>query len=336
MDLILGTNRGLEKAAGQDELSEQEALAIRFRRLSSWTTILGTVRLVSALGDYGSSFLDVSPSWHPSLGVIARFFQDTPLAVLLGSGWPLILGLLLRKTASRGFLVAGAVTFFILSLGGFLNLLPAMYLRSSDSMVPIGSFAITRASLWHLNLVATIRALMGTVQLTLELATAVSAWGLAQSLRSYPASKSAEAGESHRGLYGRLAIYFSLAFLVLNVRQPVWSTYLAVLNQSNRLRQFVLKNDVKDSSSHRSGLFASPGPRPVGDFQMLLSSAYRLAASNQVSEAKKVYLRIITMAELIGHAPEHGGTGKHQQSLALNNLAWMLATCEDIHLREPE
>ena len=246
MDLILGTNRGLEKAAGQDELSEQEALAIRFRRLSSWMTILGTVRLVSALGDYGSSFLDVSPSWHPSLGVIARFFQDTPLAVLLGSGWPLILGLLLRKTASRGFLVAGAVTFFILSLGGFLNLLPAMYLRSSDSMVPIGSFAITRASLWHLNLVATIRALMGTVQLTLELATAVSAWGLAQSLRSYPASKSAEAGESHRGLYGRLAIYFSLAFLVLNVRQPVWLTYLAVLNQSNRLRQFVLKNDVKD------------------------------------------------------------------------------------------
>ena len=186
MDLILGTNRGLEKAAGQDELSEQEALAIRFRRLSSWMTILGTVRLVSALGDYGSSFLDVSPSWHPSLGVIARFFQDTPLAVLLGSGWPLILGLLLRKTASRGFLVAGAVTFFILSLGGFLNLLPAMYLRSSDSMVPIGSFAITRASLWHLNLVATIRALMGTVQLTLELATAVSAWGLAQSFAQLP------------------------------------------------------------------------------------------------------------------------------------------------------
>ena len=57
MDLILGTNRSLQKAAGQDELSEQEALAIRFRRLSSWMTILGTIRLVSALGDYGSSFL---------------------------------------------------------------------------------------------------------------------------------------------------------------------------------------------------------------------------------------------------------------------------------------
>ena len=124
-------------------------------------TILGTVRLVSALGDYGSSFLDISPSWYPSLSVITRFFQDTPLAVLLGSGWPLILGLSLRKTASRGFLVAGAVTFFILSLGGLLDLLLAMYLRSGDSMVSIGSFAIRRASLRHWNLVAAIRARWG-------------------------------------------------------------------------------------------------------------------------------------------------------------------------------
>ena len=137
-------------------------------------------------------------------------------------------------------------------------------------------------------------------------------------------------------MYGRLAIYVSLAFLVLNVRQPVWSTYLAVLNQSNLLREFVLKNDVKTSSSHRSGFFVSPGPRPGGDFEMLLSSAYRLAASNQVSEAKKAYLRIITMAESTSHAPEHGGTGKHQQALSLNNLAWMLAKCEDVHIQEPE
>ena len=42
------------------------------------------------------------------------------------------------------------------------------------------------------------------------------------------------------------------------------------------------------------------------------------------------------MAESIGHGPENGGSGKHQQALALNNLAWMLATCEDVHLREPE
>ncbi len=336
MDLILETDGSLEKAVGQDELSERESLAIRFLRLSSWMMILGTVRLVAALGDYGSSFLDISPSWYPSLSVITGFFHENPLAVLLGSAWPLIVGLSLRKTENRGFLVAGAVTFFILSLGGFLNLLSAMYLRSGDSMVPIGSFTSTRASLLHFNLVAAIRALMGAVQLTLELGTAVAAWGLSQSLRSDPAAKSAEAGESRRGLSGRLAIYISLAFLVLNVRQPVWTAYLAVLNQSNLFRQFVLSNDVRSPPSHRSGLLASPGPRTDGDFEMSLSAAFHLAASNQVLEAKKAYLRIITRAESIGHGPENGGTRKHPRALALNNLAWLLTTCENVHIREPE
>jgi tetratricopeptide (TPR) repeat protein len=209
-------------------------------------------------------------------------------------------------------------------------------LRSGDSMVSIGSFTSTRASLLHLNLVAAIRALMGAVQLTLELVTAVSAWVLSQSLRSDRASKPAEAGESRRGLYGRLAIYISLAFLVLNVRQPVWTAYLAVLNQSNLFRQFVLRNDVRPPPSRRSGLLVSPGFQPDGNFQMALSSALRLAASNEVSEAKKAYLRIITLAATNGHGPQNGGSGKHQQALALNNLAWMLATCEDVHLREPE
>src|SRR5208282_511688 len=134
MDLILETDGSLEKAVDQDELSEQEALAIRFLRLSSWMMILGTVRLVAALGDYGSSLLDLSPSWYPSLSVITEFFRDNSLATLLGSAWPLLVGLSLRKTANRGFLVAGAVTFFILSLGGLLNLLSAIYFRSGGTM----------------------------------------------------------------------------------------------------------------------------------------------------------------------------------------------------------
>ncbi len=336
MDLILETNGSLEKAVGQDELSEQESLAIRFLRLSSWMMILGTVRLVAALGDYGSSFLDISPSWHPAWGVITGFLHENPPAVLLGSAWPLILGLSLRKSGGRELLVAGAVTFVILSLGGFLNLLAAMYLRSGDSMVSIGSFTLTRASLLHFNLAAAIRTLMGAVQLTLELATAVAAWALSQSLRSGPASNSAAAGESRRGLFGRLAIYISLAFLVLIVRQPVWTAYIAVLNQSNLIRQFVLRNDVRDSHSHLSGLLATRGTRTDGDFELSLSTAFHLAASNRVLDAKNAYLRIITMAESIGHGTENGGSGKHLQALALNNLAWLLTTCENVHFREPE
>src|SRR5208337_2900120 len=87
----------------------------------------------------------------------------------------LILVRVVRKSLIRKTLILIRVPF-----------LSAMYLRSGDSMVSIGSFTSTRASLLHFNLVAAIRALMGAVQLTLELGTAVAAWGLSQSLRSDP------------------------------------------------------------------------------------------------------------------------------------------------------
>lgn len=336
MDLILWTGGSLERADGQNEFSEQEALAIRLTRLSAWMLILGTVRLVSALGDYGSSVLDVSPSWYPSLREMARFFRENPPAVLLGSGWPLILGLILRKHTNRGFLVAGAITFSILSLGGFLNLLVSISMRSGYSMVPIGSFAVARASLLHGNLAATIRALMGAVQLALELVTAVSAWGLSQSLCTDAASNAAEGTESRRGLYGRIAIYVSLAFFVLNIRQPVWSTYLTVLNQSNLFREFVLRNDERTPSSRRSGFLTLPSSPADADPSFSLSYAVQLAASNRILEAKQTYLRIISKTESINHEPGSGETRKRQQAQALNNLAWMLATCEEVELREPE
>jgi tetratricopeptide (TPR) repeat protein len=336
MDLILRTGEILEKADGQNELSELEAPAIRFARLSAWMMILGTVRLVSALGDYGSSFLDISPSWYTSWGEITRFLQEYPPAVLLGSGWPLILALLLRKPTSRGFLVAGAVTFSIMSLGGFLNLLGSLLLRSGDSMVSIGSFAIPRASLLHWNLAAAIRALMGTVQLTLELVTAVSAWVLSQSSRTDAARRSSELAESRRGLNGRLAIYVSLAFFVLYVRQPVWSAYLMILNQSNLLREFVLRNDVRPTQSRRSGFLAFPSPAADADPSLSIDYALRLASSNRFSEAKQSYLRIIARAERISRGPGGNGIEQPQLAQALNNLAWMLATCEDVQFREPD
>jgi tetratricopeptide (TPR) repeat protein len=336
MDLILWIGGGFEKTQERSQLSSEEATGFRFTRLSSWMMILGTVRLVSALGDYGSAFLDFSSSWHHPFREMARFFQEYPPAVLLGYGWPLILGLLLRKPTSRAFLVAGSVTFFILSLGGFLNLLAAVFMRTGDPLVAIGSFAVSRALFLHGNLAASIRGLMGVVQLILELMTAVYAWGLAQSLRTDAKSKPVEEAASRRGLYGRLAIYVSLAFIVLNVRQPVWSAYLTILNQSNLIREFVLKNDVKPASSRHSGLLAYPSPPADGDLALSLSYALRLAASNRLPEAKQTYLRIISKVESMRPGPEDAESVKQLLAQALNELAWMLATCEDVQFREPE
>ena len=321
----------LDQVAGEHEL-----LAARLLRITSWMMILGTVRMVSALGDYGSALLDISPSWFPSLSLVTRFVYENSLALVLASAWPLILAILLRKTTSREFLLAGAITFFILSLGGFLNLLSPFYFRTGDTMVSIGSFTVSRAALWHGNLSTVIRTLLGAVQLTLELATAVSAWIVFQQLGKELFLKSAATGESRRRMYGRLAIYVSLAFLVVNVRQPVWSTYLAVLDQSNLFRSYVLNSDTRARTSHRTGEVTASEFRGSQQFPLWFSNAFQLAAMNKVAEAKKVYQQIILMTEATPRYSLNGEDGTSQKALALNNLAWLLTTCEDVQLREPE
>ena len=337
MDMILWNDGSLVEIDRRSALSEHEALAARFTRLSSWMMILGTVRLVSAVGDYGSSFLDITSSWYPSLRDIARFFQENPPAVLLGSGWPLILGLLLRKPTNRGFVAAGYLTFFILSLGGFLGLLASISMRSVDAMIWIGSFAIARGSLQHGNLAATILALMGTLQLAMELVTAGSAWALSQSLRTEDASKSTQAEGSRRGLlYGRLAIYLSLAFFVPVVRQPLWSAYVTVLNQSNLFREFVLKNDSRAAPRRPAVNLAYPSPPADGDNPVSLPYAMQLAATKRFQEAKKTYLQIISQAQYNARGPRGAEIRVKELAPALNNLAWMLATCEDVQFRAPE
>ena len=315
---------------------EQELLAARFLRLTSWMMVLGTARLVSAAGDYGSALLDISPSWFPSLSATTRFFHENPPAIALGSAWPLILAILLRKTTSREFLLAGAITYFILSLGGFLNLLSPVYFRTGDSMVAIGSFTISRAALWHGNLSTIIRTLLGALQLALELATAASAWIVYQQIRNDLCSKSAATGESRRKMYGRLAIYVSLAFLVVNVRQPVWSAYLAILDRSHLFREYVLNNDMRSRVSSRTGEVVASEFRGSQQFPLWFSNAFQLAAMNKVTEAKKVYQQIILMTEATARYSLNGEDGTTQKALALNNLAWLLTTCEDVQFWEPE
>ena len=131
---------------------------------------------------------------------------------------------------------------------------------------------------------------------------------------------------SKKRLQGRLAIYVSLAFMVLNVRFPVWSAYIEVLNRSRLVREFVLKNDT---AHYRA-------PRPTGnpadvrralEFEETLSGALRHGAENQFLEAKNDYQRIITAAEAMGNDSESAGFRNFHLARALNNLGWLLATC---------
>jgi tetratricopeptide (TPR) repeat protein len=332
MDIIVAGNGDLAQVSRQQAVEDPEQTSARIIHLSSWMMVLGTVRLVCALGDAVNAFLEMNRGAIPSLRVLGRFLQVNPPAILLGMSWPLILGLILRKTAGRAYLLAGAVTFFILSLGGIVNLVEGLALRPDWSIL-IGSFSLSRWALLHFGTTAMIRALMGAIQLTLELATAFTAWNLALSLRSAPPADVSRPGASRRLLRGRIALYLSIAFLALNLRLPLWTAYIALLNKSSIVRELVMRSEPSQTIPHRGTI--SPPPRRELDIDMGLAGAARLASSNQIREAKKAYLHVIARAEANGSDSNENEGGKIELARALNNLAWMLATCEDARLRQP-
>jgi tetratricopeptide (TPR) repeat protein len=137
-------------------------------------------------------------------------------------------------------------------------------------------------------------------------------------------------------LQGRLAIYVSLAFLVLNVRFPVWSAYLEVLNRSRLVREFVLQNDSPRYGSRRAPGGNSVDVRRALEFEETLSGALRHGAENQFLEAKNDYQRIIAAAEAMGNDSESVGFRNFHLARALNNLGWLLATCAQESVRDAE
>jgi hypothetical protein len=284
------------------------------------------VRFLCAVGEYFSAFLAVNHSAWISFPLLAGFLQDNSLPVLLGMGWPLIIGLILRRSTNRIYVGAAALTFFILALGGFLQLAEGLSLKWDPTLV-VGSFTISRSSLRHFVPADWMRGSLGVVQLTLELGTAVAASGLITWFRPQPAGEFAAPRQARRRLRGRLAIYLSLAFLVVGMRLPLWTAYIEVLNRSSTVRNFVLSTEPRARHPYMDRI--SIRPRQGMEAELALSSAARLASTNRVLEAKEAYLQVIAQAEAMAESSGGAGEVKFELARALNNLAWLLVTCED-------
>ena len=188
MDTIRVTGRSLGRLLGRDHSSDPEAIHDRIIQLSSWMMILGTVRLVCALGDYATTYLEVSRGTY-SWRMISRFLQENPPAVVLGFAWPLALAIILQRTGRAIFLKAAALTFLVLSAGGIIALIAGLTLRS-DWQVFFGSFHVNRGMLSSPRPATVAKAIMGSLQLLLELGTAVWAWMLLRQSRGLPEAAS--------------------------------------------------------------------------------------------------------------------------------------------------
>lgn len=329
MDTILARDADLGRLGGPDRSGDRAAAQIQ--QLSTWVMILGTVRFFCETAEYASAFLSMTSGQWPAHEALGRFLQEHALPVLLMMSWPLIVGLILRRTGGHVYLVAAAITFLVLSAGGIAHLVEGLSLRYDATLV-VGSFSVSRFGLSNFNAADLIRASMGVLQLTLELAAALYAVNLAIHWRGQRAVQPADRQGARHRLRGRLAIYLSLAFLVVGMRMPFWTAYIEILNRSSYVRDLVLSTAPQAPRSQPGHYVLRPRPRT--ERETVLANAARLAAMNRVPEAIRVYRQIITEAEESG-TPEEENPNKELLARTLNNLAWALATCEDLSLRRP-
>lgn len=297
--------------------------------LGTWTVMLGAIRLACEIIEYAgtcresmASGLIASRGWAWFLGA------NPPTYVVLGA-WPLILGLALRRTGWRDLARAGALTFLVLSVGGLLTAVADWSHRSVHS-IAIGSFRVPRSGWDHPSSVAMTMATAGAVQLLLELATA--AWCLALAARrdgeDRPVDRPVAAKRSRSS---RLALYASLAFLVLTVRLPAWSAYLELINQSQWVREFILRDDLARMRATRHGPPHESGW--AAQAHTLLYEAKSACLEEDYTAASDHYAHLVALLNTIPPSTMNAAD-RRLAAEALNNWAWLLATCPETGLRD--
>lgn len=297
----------------------------------SWMAILGTVRLVIALADYATAYREALEAHRLSALQLASFLRENPPLYLLIGAWPLALGLLVRQSRWHELVKAGALTFLILSIGGVMTAM-AEWGHGMNRWIAIGSFHVSRGAVMRLAPAGVAMALAGSLQLLLELATGVGATALALRGRtsSSPGDERDLAGKRSR--LGRVAVYVSIAFLLLTVRLPAWSAYLELLNQSRLIREFILREDL---ARIRAAPVVPPAESQwLRDGRPLFNEALRAWSEKRYGKARDDYSRLV---ELIDAAQPASMSPAERQmaSEAFNNLAWLLATCPDREIRSP-
>jgi tetratricopeptide (TPR) repeat protein len=334
MELI--PSMGLDQIAVSDQSHRARVSGTteRLMQLSSWMIVLGTIRLVCTVADDIGALFELSRGEAISFRLLGRFFQENHPVVAISAVWPLLLALSLRRTRWMELLKAAAATFLILSIGGVMEL-TAEWNHTVGTWLTIGSFHIPRRVLVQPTLAGACLCVLGMSQLALELAAAIRALALLAQLRPSRGSEVEKDVAARRSRFGRLAIYMSLAYLAVMIRLPLWSTYLQVLNQSSFVREYILQNDFRRIHTRRTIVRALVPDRLTGQMQTLTSSGQTAWNRDEFEKAREDYLRAISLADFpTSEATEPGF--RAYLSTSLNNLAWLLATCPDPKLRDPQ
>jgi tetratricopeptide (TPR) repeat protein len=308
----------------------------RLIKLSSWMMVLGTVRLVCMLADNANAFADAARIEPLSMRTFARMAEEIHPVVAISSAWPLVLAIALRRGRWPQLLPAAAATFFVLSIGGMLELwLQWGHAQGYGGMV--GSFHLTRRAFLRPNASDLALGSLGAIQLTLELATAIRAILIIPSLRGEPHDPATKAERARRARCGRMALYTSFGYLFVVIRLPVWSTYLEVLNNSTLVRDFILKSDTEQFGGRRYspplGREPTAEEKRLADIGQKLAAALNAAQQGRFWEARDRYRESIESIDSLDDDAPLEDRRRELVATALNNLAWLEATCSDAGVR---
>jgi tetratricopeptide (TPR) repeat protein len=306
----------------------------RLIALTSWMMILGTIRAICAFADQASVFLKATRLDSVSWSMLNRFVDENQPFLAMGVAWPLLLGLTLRRVRWPEMLPAAGVTFLFLSIGGILEAI-AEWNHANGQGITFGSFHLTRQAFAKPSLSHVVQGVLGVSQLAVECATGLRCLMLYRRMRrsTAPAPGSSKPEGARRARLGRLAIYVSVGFLVLMIRLPVWSTYIEILNDSRIVREFVLKTDFGPTNRPRRGIRMSKEEQRLRGLQQTLTAALMSTGSGNYLAAKEDYLALIARADSVDEKTRPPGYDTLFAN-AENNLAWLLATCPKMEVRD--
>jgi tetratricopeptide (TPR) repeat protein len=299
--------------------------------MGAWMTVLGAIRLIGEVVAYSGAIWGASVTGELVSRGWIWFLEAHPPAHVLINAWPLILGLALRRTGRRDLLIAGALTFLVLSIGGLLAAF-ADWSEDSSRGIAIGSFRLSKSGWSRPTTAVTAIGVAGASQLLIELATA--AWALRMATRrdrDRPPSDGRDVSQPSRS--GQIALYFSVAFLLLTIRLPAWTAYMELLNQSRWLRELILRDDL----SRLRGPRRPPRPESAWAFQVqdLLREARVDWNRGKYAEASDRFARIRSVLDTIPTSSMNLGE-RQLAAESLNDWAWLMATCPDEGFRRSE
>ncbi|MDB5350011.1 MAG: prkC 6 [Planctomycetota bacterium] len=244
--------------------------------------------------------------------------------------WPILLGLALVLSRSRRLLKGAAITaivmgiertLFLLVGASFEVVLPLISVRAPS---PFRTGLLPRGVLLGL----AIASAAGWLWVGRYAFLANSRWR--QELRlSVPTTT-----RTDRRPAGRLATFGSCLIGLGLIGSLGWTTYLEVLERVPWIRGLILKDDRRAPQFFRKAI--SPEARRFREANGFFDKAQAELVESNYAEARTSYAKALNRYQgLVKDFPKDTEF-RRQYALTANNLAWLLVTCPDTTLRDPE